>query len=58
LIVATKNFIGYQRDIIKQDVYVTLWQKIELDQQNIDILVCDFKVTPGYRGLRDTNYNI
>jgi len=30
-------------------------QKIELDQQNIDILVCDFKVTPGYRGLRDTN---
>jgi len=50
LIIATKNLIGHQGDIIKQDVYATLQQKIELDQQDIDILVCDFKITPGYRG--------
>jgi len=43
LIIATKNLIGSQRDVIKQDVYAKLQQKIELDQQDIDILECDFK---------------
>jgi len=34
---------------MKQNIYATLQQKIELDQQ--DILVYDFKFIPGYRGL-------
>jgi len=37
---------------MKQDVCVTLQPKIELDQQDSDILVWyDFKVTPTYRSL-------
>jgi len=35
--IATKKLVGYREDVIKQDVYATLQQKIELDQQGIDM---------------------
>jgi len=39
LIIVTKNLIGYQGDVTKQDTsYIILQQKIELDQKDIDIL--------------------
>lgn len=47
-----KNLIGYQGDVIKQDYIRHIAAKIELDQQNINILVCDFKVTQVYRRLK------
>jgi len=46
LIIATKNLIDYKGDVIKQDVYATLQQKIELDQQDIDILVIQSHIGP------------
>lgn len=52
LIILIKNLIGYQEDVIKQDYIRHIAAKIELDQQNIDILVCDFNVTQIYKGLK------